>query len=209
MLVSDIKPMHCQNVLNVMDNNGYVGSSMARTKATLSAMFFDACENGLIAANPVTKSVKCPKKPEKSTKVLTLDEQEKFLTVAKESINYWHFLFILQTGVRSSELRGLKWDDIDFQNRIVHISRNVTYDSNNNRFITGELKNNSGQRDIPMTQTACDLLMGMKCRQSSHKQKVISFEFVKLVNKGVTEKETHYQLICCVYKAERSGKNEV
>ena len=177
MLVSDVKPMHCQNVLNVMDNNGYVGSSMARTKATLSAMFSDACENGLIAVNPVTKSVKCPKKPEKNTRVLTLDEQERFLTAAKESVNYKHFLFILQTGVRSSELRGLKWDDVDFQNRIIHIRRNVTHDSNNNRFITGELKTSSGQRDIPMTKTAYDLLMDIKGQQAVKKNRVIQFEF--------------------------------
>ena len=177
MIVSDVKPMHCQNVLNVMDNNGYVGSSMARTKATLSAMFSDACENGLIAVNPVTKSVKCPKKPEKNTRVLTLDEQERFLTAARESINYYHFLFILQTGVRSSELRGLKWGDVDFQNRIIHIRRNVTHDSNNNRFITGELKTSSGQRDIPMTKTAYDLLMAMKCQQAAKKNRVIQFEF--------------------------------
>lgn len=177
MVVSDVKPMHCQNVLNVMDDSRYAGSSMARTKATLSAMFSDACENGLIAANPVTKSVKCPKKPEKNTRVLTLDEQERFLTAAKESINYNHFLFILQTGVRSGELRGLKWDDIDFQNRIIHIRRNVTHDSNNNRFITGELKTSSGQRDIPMTQTAYDLLMSTYSNKIKHNQKVISFEF--------------------------------
>ncbi len=177
MIISDVKPMHCQNVMNVMDNDGYSGSSMARTKATLSAMFSDACENELIASNPATKSVKCAKKPENSAMDLTLDDQEKLLAAAKESINYDHFLFILQTGVRSSELRGLKWDDIDFQNRIIHIRRNVTYDSSNNRFVTGELKTHSGQRDIPMTQTAYELLVRIKRRQEKQKYKVISFEF--------------------------------
>lgn len=177
MVISDVKPMHCQNVLNIMDNKEYAGNSMHRTKTTLSAMFSDACENGLIASNPVTKSVKCPKKLEKSTRVLTLEEQEKFLDVAKKSINYNHFLFILQTGVRSSELRGLKWDDIDFQNRILHIKRNVTYNSHINKFIVGELKTSSGLRSIPMTQTAYDLLMRMKCQHASRKQKIISFEF--------------------------------
>ncbi len=177
MIISEVKPMHCQNVLNVMDNNGYAGASMERTKVTMSAMFSDAYENGLISVNPVTKSIKCPKKKNKSTRVLTLDEQGKFLEVAKENVNYNHFLFILQTGIRSSELRGLKWDDIDFKNRIIHIRRNVMHDSTNNRFIVGDLKTSSGQRDIPMTQTVYDLLINMKHIQSERKQKVILFEF--------------------------------
>lgn len=177
MQISEVKPMHCQRVLNVMDGNGYAGSSMTRTKATMSAMFSDACENGLIEANPVTKSVKCPKKSEKSTRVLTIAEQEKFLGAAKDYSNYNHFLFILQTGVRSSELRGLKWGDMDFQNRVIHVRRNVTYDSKNNIFIVGDLKTNSGLRDIPMTQTAYDLLIGIKHRRSDPEKKVVSFEF--------------------------------
>ena len=176
MIVSEVKPMHCQNVLNIMDNNGYSGTSMEITRGTMSAMFSDACENGIISSNPITKSVKCPKKKNKNTRVLTLEEQKKFLEVAKESVNYNHFLFILQTGVRSSELRGLKWNDIDFQNRIIHIRRNVTHDSNNSRFITGELKTSSGQRDIPMTQTAFDILMDIKSKKSI-RRKVVSFEF--------------------------------
>ncbi len=177
MIISDVKPMHCQNVLNVMDDDGYSGSSMQRTKATMSAMFSDALENDIIKYNPVTKSVKCPKKLEKRTRVLTLGEQEKFLGAAKGSVNYNHFLFVLQTGIRSSELRGLKWDDVDFQNRIIHIQRNVTYDSNNNRFITGDLKTNSGLRDIPMTQTVYNMLIDMKNERTKKDRKVISFEF--------------------------------
>ncbi len=177
MIIKDVKPMHCQNVLNCMDNNGYAGGSMEKTKITMSSMFSDACENGLIYANPVTKSVKCPKKGNVNTRVLTLGEQDKFLSAAKRSINYNHFLFILQTGVRSSELRGLKWSDIDFGNRIIHIRRNVTYDSSNNKFIVGELKTNSGYRDIPMTGIVCELLTDIERNNAKKKTNVLSFEF--------------------------------
>ena len=181
MIIKEVKPMHCQNVLNIMDNNEYAGSSMARTKATMSAMFSDALENGLIVSNPVTGSVKCPKKPEKNTRVLTLDEQNKFLDAAKGSANYFHFLFILQTGVRSSELRGLRWEDIDFSNRTIHIRRNTTYDSSSGKFITGELKTNSGLRDIPMTQIAYEILINIKNQQTQQKRKVLSFEYANHV----------------------------
>lgn len=177
MVIGTVKPMHCQNILNKMDANGYTGSSMARTKATMSSMFSDALENGLIVSNPVARGVKCPKKPEKSTKVLTLDDQNKFLDAAKESVNYFHFLFVLQTGVRSSELRGLRWEDIDFSNRSIHIRRNVTHDSSSRKFITGNLKTNSVLRDIPMTQTVYDILMKIKNQQTQHQRKVLSFEF--------------------------------
>lgn len=177
MIVKDVKPMYCQNVLNIMDNHGYARGSMERTKVTMSSMFSDACENGLISANPVTKSVKCPQKGNANTRVLTLDEQQKFLSAARSSINYNHFLFILQTGVRSSELRGLKWSDIDFENRIIHIRRNVTYDSHNNKFIVGELKTDSGHRDIPMTGIVCELLTDIKRNNTKKKANVLPFEF--------------------------------
>lgn len=176
MLLKDVKPMNCQSILNIMDNNGYAGGSMERTKITMSCMFSDACENGFIPTNPVTKSVKCPKKENVNTRVLTLNEQEKFLATAKSSVNYYHFLFILQTGIRSSELRGLKWSDIDFENRIIHIRRNVTYNSNNNKFIVGELKTNSGYRDIPMIGIASEILTNIK-RNIANKTDMLPVEF--------------------------------
>lgn len=168
MVISEVKPMHCQSIINIMDNNGYAQASMVRTKATISAMFADALENGLVATNPVSKGVKCPKKNIKNTRFLTVAEQDKFLTIAKNHVNYFHYLFVLQTGVRLSELRGLRWEDIDFINRIIHIRRNATYDSHTVNFIVGELKTHSGLRDIPMTHTAHMILANIKKQQKNH-----------------------------------------
>ena len=39
------------------------------------------------------------------------------------------------------------------------------------------IKTSSGQRDIPMTQTAYDLLMGIKRQQAVKKNRIIQFEF--------------------------------
>lgn len=55
MLINDVKPIHCQNVLNILDNKGYAWSSMQRTRAAMSIIFKDACENDLIDSTPVTK----------------------------------------------------------------------------------------------------------------------------------------------------------
>ena len=113
MIIQDVRPMHCQHILNIMDNEGYTESSMKKTKMVLGALFSDAAENGIVSSSPVTKSVKCPKKKGKQARVLTLDEQKKFLDAAQESVNFDHFLFVLQTGVRLSELRGLRWEGKD------------------------------------------------------------------------------------------------
>ena len=68
-------------------------------------MFDSAVENAIILKNPVTKSVKLPKPVEKKTKVLTIDEQEKFMEEAEGSSNYPQYFFILQTPFIST-LRG-------------------------------------------------------------------------------------------------------
>jgi len=175
MVISDVLPAHCQNVLNVMKNEGYAGSTMANTRVTMAAMFSDAKEHKVVKESPVTKSVKCPKKKEQDTNALSLDEEKKLLSVAKDSIHYPAFLFILQTGIRSSELRGLQWDDIDFLNRIVHIKHNTTYDYANKRFVTDEPKTESGKRDIPLTQEAYNLLVELK--QDRAERKLFSIEF--------------------------------
>lgn len=91
MIISDVKPMHCQKVLNLMEDN-YKGSTIEQCRITMASMFFYAQENQIIPISPVVKSVKSPKKIEKKVRFLTLEEQDKFLKAAEGTSNYYHSL---------------------------------------------------------------------------------------------------------------------
>lgn len=48
-------------------------------------------------------------KPSKPPRVLSVEEQKLFLETTKESSNYNQYAFLLQTGLRTGEMIGLKW----------------------------------------------------------------------------------------------------
>ena len=158
MLVSDVKPLHCQNVLNKMKEK-YKTSTIYQTRITLYSMFSDAVENDIISKNPVTKAVKynIGKEPKK-VRALTIDEQKKFLDIAKGTSNYNQFALLLQTGLRTGELIGLKWSDIDFKKKVIHIQRSMEYRHAAGGWRVGEPKSESGYRDIPLTEEAIIIL---------------------------------------------------
>lgn len=195
MPVCEVKPVHCQIVLNNMETENYAGSTMEQTRITMYNMFDSAEENEVILSNPVKRSVKCPKKTDKKNKVLTVLEQRLFLEAAKGTSNYYQYQLLLQTGLRAGELIGLKWDDIDFNKREISIRRSVGYDYTSKEYVVGEPKSASGYRVIPMTQLAYNIL-NEKNRQIKNNQnsgKVSEFTDYIFVNKnGVPTKNTSY-----------------
>lgn len=72
MRLSDVKPLHCQHILNKMAPH-YAESTIYQCRITLYTMFEAAVENDVLMRNPVKKSVKIPesKKP-KERRVLTI-----------------------------------------------------------------------------------------------------------------------------------------
>ena len=193
MVLSDVKPMHCQNVLNQMKDD-YKTSTIYQTRITLFCMFADAVENDVIYKNPVTKAVKynIGKEPKK-VRALTVDEQKKFLEVAKKSSNYNQFAFILQTGLRTGELIGLKWSDIDFDKKVMHIQRSMEYRYSVGEWRSGEPKSKAGYRDVPLTEEAIAILKNQKEKLKSIKVINMQFkDFVFLCRKGEPTKNSAY-----------------
>lgn len=193
MLLSEIKPLHCQNVLNQMKND-YKTSTIYQTRITLYTMFADAVENDVIIKNPVTKSVKynIGKEPKK-IRALTIEEQKKFLETARGTSNYNQYAFLLQTGLRTGEMIGLKWSDVDFEKKVIHIQRSMEYRYSVGEWRIGEPKSKSGYRDVPLTEEALSILKNQKEKLKNIKVINIEFaDFVFLSRKGEPTKNSAY-----------------
>lgn len=109
MRISDVKPMHCKAVLNRMEEI-YAGSTIRQADITMGTFFKSARMNDMIVKHPMdgvryTKPVRAVD----DIKFLTVEEQARFLEVAKRSHNYRQYVLLLETGLRTAELIGLTW----------------------------------------------------------------------------------------------------
>lgn len=127
MCIGDVKPMHCKAVLNRMEAT-YAGSTIRQTYITMGTMFKSAVMNDIIGKHPMngvryTKPVRAVD----DIKYLTVEEQEKFLEVARRSHNYRQYVLLLETGLRTAELIGLTWDSINWKKHTLTISKSLEY----------------------------------------------------------------------------------
>jgi len=83
-----------------------------------------AIEWGLVTRN-VIDLVKPPRVTKPEMQVWTAQEVMIFLATAKDSNYYAMFHLVLFTGLRRSELLGLKWGDIDFEGKVLSVNRSL------------------------------------------------------------------------------------
>ena len=108
-LLADVKPIHCQRIFSNMADEGYKTSTIYQARIALYNMFEFARENDVIISNPCKKSLKSDMgKPSKKKEALTIDIQKKFLDAVVGYSYENQYRFILQTGLRTGELVGLK-----------------------------------------------------------------------------------------------------
>ena len=108
------------------------------------------------------KNVVLPKIEKKQIEKISDAEQKRLVSYLKENMSLTAFgiLLSLCMGLRIGELCGLKWEDIDFQNKILHIRRTVQRIACNNgsrktKIVISTPKSEKSFRDIAIP----DMLM--------------------------------------------------
>lgn len=193
-ILTEVKPIHCQKIFTDMAEEGYKTSTIYQTRIALFNMLEFAKENEVILSNPCKKSVKSDMgKPSQKKEALTIDVQKKFIEYAKGQSYENQFRFILQTGLRTGELVGLKWEDIDFSKKAIRIQRSMEYRYSVGEWRIGEPKSKAGYRTIPLTDETIRILTEQKEKNKNIKKiQEEWYEFIFLSRKGEPVKNSAY-----------------
>lgn len=119
-----------------------------------------------------SEKIQLPKDTADAAEILSLAEQQKFAAFLSQNMDLQKLgvLICLYTGMRLGEICGLRWNDIDFMNRIIRIKRTIQRISSEyggTRFLIDTPKTQKSIRDIPVPEFLMDYLNQYKCSNLS------------------------------------------
>jgi len=130
-----------------------------RIEATLRAMLSYAERGGIIDRSPCRElpPVRVPRGPgNEKWRVFEPAEVAALLDAADPLWHPW-FLLAVRTGMRSGELRALRWEDLDLRAGWVTVARRASWVASKRKWDIGPPKSGSGRR-IPLADDAREAL---------------------------------------------------
>lgn len=158
--LSELKRINVMKLIIDISKNYYSISEIIKT--VFSTALNVAFQNGLIERN-FMQEINLPRKviindelsKINNTKTLTMDQTVSLLKEARKTPIFICVLFACLMGLRKSEIKGLKYSDINFANKTVKVQRQLGRNINNKQVKLGEvtkqelkLKTKSSYREI-------------------------------------------------------------
>lgn len=209
MRVRDVRPMHCRKVLNDMNRN-YKGSTIKQTYIMMGTMLRAAVMNDVVQKHPMNGvRYTCTVKAPSEIKYLTIEEQRLFLNAARRSHNYRQYALVLETGLRTGEMIGLTWDDVDFKHRTLTVSKTLSYRYGRDAWIAGPPKTAASYRTIPLTDRAYDILREIYDERDTRKRSDGLSETLRYMDRqtGVEKTLRMKDLVFINYRSGMPNKN--
>lgn len=144
----------------------------------LNQIFREAINRNYIYNNPMQNIIKpISKNKDKLVEALSIEEQKEFLKIIKGHKFEDIYIIEMFSGMRCGEILALTPDDINFKNDVIHITKTVSHNKNN-ELIIHSTKTDTSIRDIPITE-----LFKNNLKHSLSKMKINPLNLIFTTNK--------------------------
>ena len=161
--LADLRPEHLQKYYAEKLTGGSAALTVVKHHNLIGEALATAVRWKLIPAN-VAELVDPPRKTYKEMRALAPDEIQQLLDLCQHTP--WHTIFhtLIWTGLRRSELLGLRWKDVDLLLASLRVTQ-VLHQLGDGTFIYAEPKTAKGRRAVSLTPASCLKLRAHKDRQ--------------------------------------------
>ena len=162
--LKDLKPYHIEGFYKTMYDKGLSGNTVLHFHILIRECLQYAFRNDLVDVN-VADKVTRPKTDGYKASFYSIEEIEKLFDCIKENECRLPIMLTAMYGFRRSEVLGLKWDAIDFENKVVYVKHKVVETQlDGKRYIhkSDKMKTKTSNRTLPLLPQAEELLLKKK-----------------------------------------------
>ena len=124
--IDGISQINIQTATNELIEKGYTERTIKEALGVLKECMDIAIVNHIIHANPCVGINIKDANIQKERRVLSHEEQRRFLDEVRGTYYYEAYAILLLTGMRIGEFSGLQWQDVDFEKKEIRINRSMS-----------------------------------------------------------------------------------
>ena len=166
IIIADLKPVHILDFYNWLYSQGLKGNTVVKYHANIRKALDYAVQTDLIQSNPAMK-VGRPQQEQFIADYYNQEELNNLFEVVKDTPLELIVYLTAFYGLRRSEVIGIKWSAIDFENKTITISHKVVTVTNEDKEIKkktkmitkSKTKNKSSYRTFPLFKEIENLLL--------------------------------------------------
>lgn len=163
--LQDLNAIMVENFYSELKNQGLANNTIAKHHKLLNKALDDAKKKQLIFKNVCEYVERVKTKKSNVSRSLTQNEVQKLLEASKNTIYEAPINLALGLGLRSGEVFGLTWDNIDFEKNTVKIDKVIALNKATREVFFKEPKTISSARTILMPATLSQFLKKYKLKQ--------------------------------------------
>src|SRR5207249_71992 len=111
---------------NELRERGISAKTIRNLHQVLSSALTQAVRWKMLVQNPCALC-ELPRREKKEMQSLSAEQVIGFLDAARDDKWFVTFLIAIETGTRPEEYLGLRWSDVDFENRVVCVRRALVW----------------------------------------------------------------------------------